>query len=122
MLSNLVQNAIKYAGGRGHHVWLETGRAVSDGAPYAWVRVEDDGQGIPGEHLPHLFNRFYRVDEVRARQQDGSPETDNDKAPDGSGLGLAIVQWIARAHGGLVNVQSEVGKGTTFEIRLPLIK
>jgi signal transduction histidine kinase len=120
MVSNLVQNAIKYAGGSGHHVQIETGNSVSDGKSYGWVRVEDDGPGIPAEHLPNLFNRFYRVDQARTRRQDESPESDQEKAPDGSGLGLAIVQWIAQAHGGQVNVQSELGKGTTFEIRLPL--
>jgi heavy metal sensor kinase len=122
MLSNLVQNAIKYAGGQGHHVQIETGRGVSEGVPYGWVRVEDDGYGIPTSHLPHLFNRFYRVDEARTRQQDETAEFDQEKVPDGSGLGLAIVQWIAEAHGGQANVQSELGKGTVFEIRLPLIK
>jgi len=121
MLSNLVQNAIKYAGGQGHHVQIETGKGNLSGVVYAWVRVEDDGPGIPAQHLPHLFNRFYRVDEARTRQQDDSPDADAEKVPDGSGLGLAIVQWIAEAHDGRVSVESEPGRGTAFEIRLPLI-
>ena len=120
MLSNLVQNAIKYAGGKGHHIQIETGKGISGGAAYGWVRVEDDGPGIPSQHLPYLFNRFYRVDEARSRQQDESPESDQEKPPDGSGLGLAIVQWIVEAHGGQIDVHSELGKGTSFEIHLPL--
>ena len=74
LLTNLVENAIKYAGGRGHHVCLETGRTLGPGGekPIAWVRVEDDGPGIPPEHLPHVFDRFYRADQSRARSGDGS--------------------------------------------------
>lgn len=116
MLTNLVENGLKYAGGAGKRVHVETGTADEEGEPYGWVRVSDNGQGIPAEHLPHLFERFYRVDSSRTRAAEADPE----KIPDGSGLGLSIVQWIAQAHKGQVSVQSEVGKGTTFEVRLPL--
>lgn len=104
--SNLVENAIKYAGGDQKWVRVETGM---DG-PIAWLRVTDNGQGISPEHLPHLFDRFYRVDKARSR------EASDEQA--GNGLGLSIVEWIVRAHGGEVQVGSEPGLGTTFEVRL----
>ncbi|GLV47982.1 sensor histidine kinase [Thermus sp. LT1-2-5] len=100
VLANLVANSLK-AGSR--HVWL---RAFDLGKKVV-VRVEDDGEGIPEEHLPHLFERFYRVDKARDRERGGS------------GLGLAIVKAILEAHGGEVWVESEVGKGTAFSFSLP---
>jgi signal transduction histidine kinase len=115
MITNLVENAIKYAGGPGKHVWVETGYDQINGNQFGWVRISDDGPGIPLESLPHLFDRFYRVDQSRTR----SVDMDTGKVPDGSGLGLSIVQWIAQAHSGEVTVQSEPGKGTAFEVRLP---
>jgi signal transduction histidine kinase len=71
------------------------------------VRVTDTGAGIPAEHLPRIFDRFYRVDPARSRH------------PEGTGLGLAIVKSIMELHGGSVTVQSEVGKGTSFTLRFP---
>ena len=100
VLANLVANAIK-AGAR--HVWLR----AFDLEDKAVVRVEDDGEGIPPEHLPHLFERFYRVDKARDRERGGS------------GLGLAIVKAILEAHGGEVWVESQVGQGTAFSFSLP---
>jgi heavy metal sensor kinase len=110
MLSNLVENAIKYTNGDLKRVRVETG--TTDG--YVWVRVADTGPGIAPEHLPHLFDRFYRVDKARTRNDE--PESES-KAPSGSGLGLSIVQWIAQVHGGKVYVESKLGVGTTFEVR-----
>jgi heavy metal sensor kinase len=117
-LANLIENAIKYAGGRegrGGHVHIETGSRESGGKRRAWVEVADDGPGIAAEHLPRLFDRFYRVDKARTREEEES----GDKQPDGSGLGLSIVQWIIHAHNGEIRVRSEPGAGTTFEIDLP---
>jgi signal transduction histidine kinase len=71
------------------------------------VRVSDTGVGIPEEDLPNLFDRFYRVDKDRSR------------ATGGSGLGLAISKQIVELHGGSLSVKSEVGVGSTFEVRLP---
>jgi heavy metal sensor kinase len=120
LLTNLVENAVKYAGGRGKHVRIETGLEDRAGRPFGWARVEDDGPGIPPEHLPRLFDRFYRVDQSRSRDEETYAQSEGEKAPGGSGLGLSIVQWIARAHGGEVTVQSTVGVGTAFILHLPI--
>jgi signal transduction histidine kinase len=76
-------------------------------AEYAVLKVRDTGPGIPAEHLPHIFDRFYRVDSGRSRDQGGS------------GLGLNIARWIAESHGGSLSVESVLGAGSTFVVRLP---
>ncbi len=121
MLTNLVDNAIKYTAQNGsekrHHVLIETGTDLTRSV--GWVRVIDTGPGIPGEHLEHLFDRFYRVDAARSRTP--ADDSSNGKSsPAGSGLGLAIVESIANLHGGKIEVQSELGKGSVFEITFPL--
>jgi two-component system OmpR family sensor kinase len=110
MVSNLIENAIKYSGA-GQIVRVETS---SDENGFALLRVTDTGPGIPPEHLPHLFDRFYRVDQARTQNDDSS-------SPSGSGLGLSIVAWIAEAHRGKINVESQVNQGTTFVVTLPLM-
>jgi signal transduction histidine kinase len=120
-LGNLVENAIKYAGhgetsacGR---VRVETGTAEREGEQHvAWVRVEDDGPGIAVEHLPHLFERFYRADPARGDAQSAA----GDCPPDGSGLGLAIAHEIAAAHGGTIGVRSAPGCGAALIFELPI--
>jgi two-component system phosphate regulon sensor histidine kinase PhoR len=101
-IANLIDNAIKYS---------PTGGTVEVSAEEAKgelvVCVRDWGCGIAAEHLPRLFERFYRVDKARSR------------ALGGTGLGLAIVKHIVQAHGGTVSVESTPGKGSTFTIRLP---
>lgn len=97
---NLIDNAILYAPGSR----LAIGASVVEGAPV--VVVADDGPGIPQEHLPHIFERFYRVDAARSNQP-------------GNGLGLAIALEIARAHGGRLTVESEPNEGATFTLWLP---
>ena len=76
----------------------------------AILSVHDTGIGIAPEHLTHIFERFYRVDPARVRTEG-----------DNSGLGLAIVDWVVRAHGGMITVESQVGQGSTFVITLPLL-
>lgn len=110
MLANLVENAIKYSNGQHKHVSVETGTRDSR----AWVRVSDNGPGIAPEHISHIFDRFYRVDKARSRDEGSDPDK---SSPGGSGLGLSIVQWIALAHGGEISVESVPGGGTTFEVR-----
>jgi heavy metal sensor kinase len=103
MFLNLISNAIKYT--------AENGRldlVMTKDNDFVCVDIKDSGIGIAAEHLPHIFDRFYRVDKARNRM-DG-----------GTGLGLAIVKWIAEAHGGGITVTSEVGKGSSFSVRLPI--
>ena len=122
MVANLLENAIKY--GRrdtgDNRVRVETGSTIEGDEPRAWVRIEDHGPGIPEEHLPHLFDRFYRVDKARTRDFNGDRAKPEEGEPTGSGLGLSIVQWAAKAHGGSVLVESRPGSGAVFEVRLPL--
>jgi len=101
-LRNLVDNAIKYTGEGGSiRVFAEAG---VDGVTFT---VQDTGSGIPEADLPRVFERFYRVDKSRSRELGGT------------GLGLAIVKHVAQLHGGSVSVQSRVGQGSTFRLRLP---
>ncbi|GHO92846.1 two-component sensor histidine kinase [Reticulibacter mediterranei] len=103
MMMNLVDNAIKYTH-PGGYVTLQ----LTEEAHEACLRVIDTGIGIPAEHLPHIFERFYRVDPAHS-SQGGS-----------SGLGLAIVKWIVYAHDGSISAESEPGSGSTFTVRLPM--
>jgi signal transduction histidine kinase len=73
------------------------------------IEIADTGCGIPAEHIPHIFERFYRVP---AQEVCANPEP-------GLGLGLSFVAWIAKAHGGSIQVDSETGKGTRFTVSLP---
>jgi two-component system, OmpR family, sensor kinase len=120
MISNLVENAIKYASGNDIKVHIETGIRQNGKGQVGWVTVADNGPGIPAEHIPHLFDRFYRVDQARAQNQSFNDHGDQENGPSGSGLGLSIVKWIASAHSGDVSVSSELGKGSTFEVKLPM--
>ena len=103
VLGNLVDNAIKY--GRADGTVTVTARPIS--SVMIEVAVRDDGPGIPAEALNRIFERFYRVDKARSREQGGT------------GLGLAIVKNVVQAHGGDVRVESAVGNGATFFFTLP---
>jgi two-component system phosphate regulon sensor histidine kinase PhoR len=100
-MTNLVDNAVKYSE-PDREVRVEAERL----GPEVIIRVRDEGSGIRLEHLPRLFERFYRVDPGRSRQSGGT------------GLGLAIVKHIAQAHGGKVTVESAPGFGSTFSLHL----
>lgn len=103
---NLLANAVKYSADGGKVVVT-----LTKDAEQTYLRIEDDGPGIPEEDLPHIFERFYRGDKARHRHgQDGS----------GFGLGLSIAYWIVHNHNGQIEVQSQFGQGTTFTVRLPL--
>jgi two-component system, OmpR family, phosphate regulon sensor histidine kinase PhoR len=103
VLSNLLDNAIKYGRNEGHVT--VAGRALADGRVELGVR--DDGPGIPEDARARIFERFYRVDKARSREQGGT------------GLGLAIVKHVVQAHGGEVRVESVMGEGAEFFITLP---
>ncbi len=120
MLTNLIENGIKYTSGIGKRVYIEL---ACEQKRWGVVRVQDDGPGISDEHLPYLFERFYRVDKARSRRQKGPVQSSKpgNVEPGGSGLGLSIVQWIVQAHGGEIRVESKIGAGTLFEVRLPLL-
>jgi signal transduction histidine kinase len=105
LFGNLVANAVKYTlvGGRVELIALNTGDEVL-------VKVQDNGVGIPAEAIPHIFEEFYRADNVKA------------EAVEGTGLGLSIVSQILNTHGGRIWVESEQGKGTTFSFTLPVAR
>ena len=100
---NLMENAFKYTQ-EGGTIWVTLQRSGRS----AVLKVRDNGPGIAAEHLPHIFDRFYRVDKARSREAGGT------------GLGLAIVHQLVVLHGGEIRVESEVGKGTCFTVDLPL--
>jgi two-component system, OmpR family, sensor histidine kinase SenX3 len=102
LVRNLVDNAVRYTGETGR---IDVALASENGS--AVLRVADTGIGIPTRDLSRVFERFYRVDRARSRETGGT------------GLGLAIVRHVAESHGGSVEVESELGRGTTFEVRLP---
>ncbi|HEX6477615.1 MAG TPA: ATP-binding protein [Ktedonobacteraceae bacterium] len=119
MFMNLIENAIKYTSGIGTRVHVEL---ACEQERWAVVRVQDDGPGIAEEHLPSLFERFYRVDRARTRKIEQTSVAPGKQDPGGTGLGLAIVQWIVQAHGGEVRVESKPGSGSVFQMRLPLLR
>jgi two-component system phosphate regulon sensor histidine kinase PhoR len=103
VLANLLDNALKYTEEGGVHVSLGAG----DGG--AWCEVADTGVGIPEEHKPRIFERFYRVDRARSREKGGT------------GLGLAIVKHAIALHGGDITFRSTPGKGSAFRFEIPLM-
>jgi len=103
VFENLLENALKYAP-RGSHIDISTRLHAND----VEVCVRDNGPGIPEADLPHIFERFYRVDKGRSREKGGT------------GLGLSIVKHIVQLHGGRVWCESKLGQGTAFFFSLPL--
>ena len=109
LLLNLITNAIKYTP-RGGHVELSMTRREGGGDEIS-IAVRDTGIGIAATDLPHVFDRFWRADRARSRASERG----------GFGLGLSISQWIVQAHGGTINVQSRLGRGTVFTVVLPAV-
>jgi heavy metal sensor kinase len=103
LILNLLENAIKYTNENGN-VWMSLLRENGS----AKIVVKDTGIGIPKEDQAKIFDRFYRVDKGRSREMGGT------------GLGLSIAKWIVESHGGTISVESEVNKGSTFTVVLPL--
>ncbi|MFZ8861282.1 MAG: sensor histidine kinase [Thermocrinis sp.] len=104
LLRNLIDNAVKY-NKKGGKVWV---RAKKEGNKQV-LEVEDTGIGIPPEHVPYIFERFYRVDKGRSREMGGT------------GLGLSIVKHIVFLHGGEIMVHSKPGEGSRFFIIIPIL-
>ncbi|NCG08368.1 MAG: hypothetical protein GWO81_02165 [Verrucomicrobia bacterium] len=104
VLDNLVENVFRYAP---EFTRLILRARLDDAAEYVECSVEDDGPGIPEKDLPHIFERFYRVDKGRSRERGGT------------GLGLSIMKHIVQLHGGAVAVESTLGKGTCIRFSLP---
>jgi signal transduction histidine kinase len=104
VLHNLLENAIRYTepGGK---IRVRLSSSPSEAA----IDVTDTGIGIPAADLPFVFERFFRSDRARRAYHGGS------------GLGLSIARWIVEAHKGTITVESEIGKGTTFTVKLPLV-
>ena len=105
IFTNLFDNALRHTQPAGS-IRVTAEGAGKDG-PAVLIRVADTGSGIPAEHLPRIFERFYRVDPGRSRQEGGT------------GLGLAIVKHLVEAHGGRVEAESELGRGTTILLYFP---
>jgi len=103
---NLLDNAIKYSPA-GSQILV---RVKSGGDRQIFLEVIDQGPGIPSEHQPYVFDRFYRVDRARSREWGGA------------GLGLSITRWEVEAHGGEITLKSEEGQGSTFRVSLPVAK
>lgn len=104
-LVNIVSNAIKY-GEKGGHVSIAAGSMYNE----VYIKIEDDGHGIPKSDLEHVFDRFFRVDRARTREKGGT------------GLGLSIAKEIIESHGGSIAIESEYGKYTKVTINLPTVK
>ena len=106
-MSNLLSNAVRYTPGGGV---ITVGWRIRETDGWGEFFVSDSGQGIAAEHLPRLTERFYRVDRSRSRETGGT------------GLGLAIVKHVVQRHGGQMDVESEIGKGSSFVIALPPVR
>jgi signal transduction histidine kinase len=105
VVMNLLDNAVRYTNPGGRVTVI-----VEPRQNQALLAVRDTGIGIAREHLPHIFERFYRADPARRRTGGSSS----------SGLGLSIVEWVVHAHGGAVSVESQLGQGSCFTVTLPL--
>ena len=104
----IIDNAIKYSG-ESSEINIVLKEAMIDDNLYAQVQIKDQGEGISSEHLSRLTERFYRIDKNRSRNLGGT------------GLGLSIVKHIVNRHNGKLTIESELEKGSTFTIYLPIL-
>jgi two-component system sensor histidine kinase ResE len=107
VLTNLLDNALRYTP-IGSNIYIRASHTTFKDFPAVEFEIEDQGEGIPNEDLPYVFDRFYKADKARTRGESK-----------GTGLGLSIVKNIILAHGGFVNVRSTIGQGTTFTYIIP---
>jgi two-component system phosphate regulon sensor histidine kinase PhoR len=107
---NLFGNSLRYIpdGGEITLSAAPVAEPSPDGRAWVQIDVRDNGSGIPSTHLPRIFERFYRADAARSREEGGT------------GLGLAIVKHLVEGHGGAITAQSELGRGTTIRFTLPV--
>ncbi|WP_163654231.1 ATP-binding protein [Listeria sp. PSOL-1] len=108
VLINLIMNAIRHTGRSGYHGVVTVKESVDEVNEQLLIVVQDNGVGIPEQDIPYLFERFYKADKARTRSKAGT------------GIGLAIVKNIVEAHNGKITIESELGKGSSFIISLPL--
>lgn len=121
LLVNVIENAIKYTAGTGTRVMVTLVQEEKKRVKWARLSISDDGPGISPEHLPHVFERFYRADRSRTHYTaQGTASDEESDPPKGNGLGLSIALSIAQAHGGTIQVRSQDHHGSTFEIWLPI--
>ncbi|SEN23526.1 ATP-binding protein [Paenibacillus sp. OV219] len=109
VLTNLLDNAIRHTAKQAE-IYLSANSVTVDNKPYVELKVKDQGEGIPNEDLPFIFERFYKADKARTRGASSG----------GTGLGLAIVKNIIESHRGTIKAESTLGAGTTFTIKLPV--
>ena len=107
IVSNLLSNAVKYTTDNGH-VYFHVNQSTENGQAFLQLRVEDTGTGITADQLPHIFDRFYQVDNSTTRKGEGT------------GIGLALTKELVKLMNGNIDVKSTLGKGTTFTVSLPV--
>ena len=111
LFTNLISNALEYTASQAEkNVTVGLRSLKIDRLDYLQIEIQDTGVGIAEKDLPHLFDRFYRVDPARSHQNTR-----------GTGLGLAIAQVIAENHQGKITVESKLNEGTTFKVNLPVL-
>ncbi|MEO1627556.1 MAG: ATP-binding protein, partial [Bacteroidota bacterium] len=115
ILTNLCSNAIKYTPEKGH-VYISFDQVGEEQMDHLQIRVQDTGVGIPEDQLPHIFDRFYQVEYSQSPKADAHPS----HGGGGTGIGLALTQELVELMQGTIHVQSELGKGSTFVVRLPI--
>ncbi len=108
IVTNLLSNAIKFTP-EGGNIYMQVDQKTIDGNPTLSLIVQDTGVGIPVDDLPHVFSRFYQVDDSSTRKGEGT------------GIGLALTQELVKLLGGNISVKSVVGEGTTFTVELPIV-